>query len=264
MRSTQFLKRLVLAITVLAMATISLVAPIPQDLAYHDFADQRALWFVPNFWNVVSNAGFFVVGVYGLWLLLLRRRLQVVPSLRLSYTLFLAGVTLVAFGSGYYHWRPNNQTLLWDRLPMTLAFMALLSVTFGEFLAITWARRSLWPLLLIGVMSVLFWVWGEQRGAGDLRPYALVQFLPMILMLVFFVLGRSKFEPISGYWWLFGAYVLAKVFEHFDGQILALTHGFMAGHALKHVCAALGLWALLLCYKKRVRSDVTDVYDFFD
>jgi predicted membrane channel-forming protein YqfA (hemolysin III family) len=233
-------------------------------LAYHDFADQRALGFIPNFWNVVSNAGFFVVGVYGLWLLLLRCRLQVVPSLRLSYTLFLAGVTLVAFGSGYYHWRPNNQTLLWDRLPMTLAFMALLSVTLGEFLAITWARRSLWPLLLIGVMSVLFWFCGELRGAGDLRPYALVQFLPMILMLVLFVLGRSKFEPISGYWWLFGAYVLAKVFEHFDGQILALTHGVMAGHAMKHVCAALGLWALLLCYKKRVRSDVTDVYDFFD
>src|SRR3990172_102797 len=33
---------------------------------YHNFADQRALWGVSNFWNVVSNLPFLLVALWGL------------------------------------------------------------------------------------------------------------------------------------------------------------------------------------------------------
>ncbi len=32
---------------------------------YHNFADQRALWGVPNFWNVVTNLPFLLVAMWG-------------------------------------------------------------------------------------------------------------------------------------------------------------------------------------------------------
>jgi hypothetical protein len=34
---------------------------------------------------------------------------------------------LTAVGSGYYHLAPDNESLFWDRLPMTIAFMGLVS-----------------------------------------------------------------------------------------------------------------------------------------
>jgi Ceramidase len=250
---TPHLKVILIVLTLIACAAVTLIAPIPQDTSYHEFADQRGWGVIPNFWNVVSNLGFLWVGASGLYQLHALQRLNVISSIKLSYSVFFVGVTLVAFGSGYYHWSPSNETLIWDRLPMTLAFMALMSFALGEFLSPLWAKRGLFVLLLSGIVSVLYWYWGEARGAGDLRPYILVQFLPMILLLVLFVLGKPVFDNNSGYWWLLIAYVAAKITEHFDAQIFVLTEHIMAGHAMKHVLAALGLYALLRCFAQRVQ-----------
>jgi hypothetical protein len=43
-----------------------LLPPIPQDQSYHQFADQRTIFGIPNFWNVVSNLPFLAVGAAGL------------------------------------------------------------------------------------------------------------------------------------------------------------------------------------------------------
>ena len=51
------------------------------------------------------------------------------------------GVGLVAVGSSYYHWRPNNARLVWDRLPMTVGFMSLIAVVLSETLDVAGA----WP-----------------------------------------------------------------------------------------------------------------------
>ena len=50
-----------------SLAGLSLLPPIPQDQGYHEFADQRMLLSIPNFWNVVSNLPFIAVGGVGLW-----------------------------------------------------------------------------------------------------------------------------------------------------------------------------------------------------
>ena len=42
-----------------------LLPPIPQDQGYHDFADHRTMFGIPNFWNVVSNLPFVAVGAVG-------------------------------------------------------------------------------------------------------------------------------------------------------------------------------------------------------
>ena len=36
--------------------------PLAQDLEYHDFGDQRMIFGIPNFWNVMSNLPLFFPG----------------------------------------------------------------------------------------------------------------------------------------------------------------------------------------------------------
>ena len=49
-----------------SLAGLLLLPPIPQDQSYHQFADQRAMLGIPNFWNVVSNFPFIAIGAVGL------------------------------------------------------------------------------------------------------------------------------------------------------------------------------------------------------
>lgn len=245
------LKILIGVVVLMALMGALWVSPIPQDTHYHDFADQRTILGIPHFWNVVTNIGFAVVGGLGLWRLRQVGRLHIVFPIKVAYQIFFLAVALVAFGSGYYHLHPTNLTLIWDRIPMGLAFMALLSISVAEFLSVEWAGNLLWPALIVGVMSVLSWYLGELRGMGDLRPYVLVQFLPMILILLLLLCGHNVFDKATGFQWLFVAYVVAKLSEHYDLQIYQFTHQWMSGHAIKHMAAALGLYALLQSFEHR-------------
>ena len=242
----------ILLISVAGIIGMLMAEPIAQDSGYHQFADQRTILGVPNFWNVVSNLPFLIVGLMGLFSLFRSDRTQFIVELKPAYVLFFAGVALVNFGSGYYHLWPDNETLVWDRLPMTFAFMALFAVIIAEFVSMKVSRLALWPLVIFGVFSVFYWHFTETAGRGDLRLYALVQFLPMLLIPLFLLLFKPRFTLTSGYWALLLAYVLAKVFEYYDEGLLE-SLGFISGHSLKHIVAALGVFVLLRAYKNRER-----------
>ena len=235
---------------VTGVAAVWSQSPIAQDASYHLFNDSRIIGSVPNFWNVVSNVPFLVVGLLGLYRLLILQSVTVLQSMRLICAVFFLGVALVSAGSAYYHLWPGNQTLLWDRLPMTIAFMALFSIVIGEFVLARIGKLLFLPLLAAGMFTVLYWDTTEAAGAGDLRFYALVQFLPMLIIPIVLVCFRSTFTKVSGYWWLLGAYFAAKMFEHFDGQVFGALQ-IVSGHSIKHVIAALGVYCVLQSYGER-------------
>ena len=56
--------RALAALAALSLLALGLLDPIPQDLAYHNFADTRALFGLPNAYDVLSNIPFLLVGVY--------------------------------------------------------------------------------------------------------------------------------------------------------------------------------------------------------
>ena len=205
---------------------------------------------MPNFWNVVTNVPFAIVGLLGLYKLRLPGKLGFLHENSTAYTLLFFGTFLVGFGSGYYHLSPDNQTLVWDRLPMTIAFMALFSIIISEFISLRSGKALLLPLILAGILSVLYWHFSEIRGEGDLRFYALVQFYPMLAIAIMLVFFRSCCTHVYAYWWLLLAYVVAKLFEHFDAEVFDVL-GFISGHSLKHLTAALGMYVLLVFYQKR-------------
>jgi hypothetical protein len=117
--------------------------------------------------------------------------------------------------------------------------MAFFAVVLGEQLDPALARRTLPALLVLGPATVLYWWASELRGAGDLRPYALVQFLPLLLFPFLLALRRSPFTRVGLLWLMLGAYLVAKLLELLDAQLHAAL-GF-GGHALKHLAAAAGV-----------------------
>lgn len=240
---------LLIGLCLFASVGVLLLDPIPQDLAYHAFADRRRLAGIPNLLDVISNLPFLWVGGRGLQRLA-QRRLQLDAALRPAAGLFFAGVALTAFGSAGYHLAPDNASLIWDRLPMTLAFMPLVALVLGEFVSLRLGMTLLWPLLAVGVGSVAWWGWTESLGRGDLRCYALVQFLPLLLLPLTMLLYRSRWSLAGHYWRLGGWYLLAKLLEYADRPLLALT-GLVSGHTLKHLAAALGAWCLLRMLERR-------------
>ena len=80
---------------------------------------------IDNFFDVISNLGFLIVGMVGLVIVFGGRAQFEFRSERWPYAVFFLGVLLTALGSGYYHLAPDNESLFWDRLPMTIAFMGL-------------------------------------------------------------------------------------------------------------------------------------------
>jgi len=229
---------ILLGITIFLIgAVFYFVDPISQDPAYHQFADRRVFWGIPNFFNVFSNLAFIIIGVYCLRSLVSHTHDTDGFTPKSAYYIFFIGLILTGFGSGYYHLSPTNQTLVWDRLPMAVAFMALFSFFLSEHINARMGSRLLWPLLALGIFSVLYWIYTENRGSGDLRLYALVQFLPVLLIPLILILFPSGNYQKKYLWYIIVFYALAKITEHYDHEIMGVLS--ISGHTLKHIFAAL-------------------------
>ena len=229
------LKVLALLATLVASALFA-YGFIGQDPAYHNFADGRGFAGIPNFGDVLSNVPFLVVGILGL----IRTRHDVTSRSRQVYWYtFFAGVALVALGSGYYHTDPNDSTLLWDRLPMTIAFMALFTLVIEERVSALAARRLFPVLITVGFASVLIW----RFGSGDLRLYGFVQFFPILAIPFLVWTSPTNARSTRLLWYALGAYAAAKALEATD--VVIFDHLRIAsGHTLKHLAAALATWFL--------------------
>jgi hypothetical protein len=162
----------------------------------------------------------------------------------LPYSGFFLGVALTSVGSAYYHFAPSNGTLIWDRLPMTIAFVSFFAAVVVERISLKAGLWLLLPLILLGISSVAYWNLTELHGRGDLRPYGYVQAYPLLGIPLVILLFPASYTRTADLLIVGGIYVLAKVFELFDRPIYDLAH-IVSGHTLKHLVAALSAyWAL--------------------
>jgi len=118
--SAPTLKFLLVTVSFASIIVLFFCKPIVQDENFHHFADIRRIFSVANCWNVISNLAFLLVGITALQKLR-SNKLALVAQIKAAYYIFFTGVLLVAFGSSWYHYNPNNTTMAWDRLPMTIA-----------------------------------------------------------------------------------------------------------------------------------------------
>ncbi len=239
------------------------IAPrVAQPLSYHQFADARSWLGVSDFENVASNVP---SAIFGLWGLLFLRKHAGLPTFldpreRLPYLVFFIGVFLTAVGSSYYHLMPGNSRLVWDRLPMTIAFMSLVSALIAERIDLNLGLRLLVPLLLIGMASVVYWHFSEVNGNGDLRFYAAVQ-VYAVAALILLLLLPPRYTRTVDLVWVGASYLLAKLLETSDRRIYALGH-LASGHTLKHLAAGFSGYFVLRMLSKRqpieIPVEVTD------
>jgi hypothetical protein len=237
---------LLAALTATFVLAAMLVPAIPQPVAYHAFADCRSVWAIPNFFNVVSNLPFLIGGALGLRLIWKGGGRFVDPREQLPYLVVFLGALLTCFGSAYYHAAPDNTRLVFDRLPMTLGFSGLVAASVAERVDLKLGLRSLWPLLLVGVITVVYWYATERTGAGNVVPYAAYQawsIVVIVLLLIAWPARRYTHGGLLG--WAAGWYGLAKVFETFDLQVFRLLGGALSGHTVKHVLASLAVFAIV-------------------
>ena len=218
--------------------------PILQDRGYHLFADARSCLGVTNFGNVASNLLFLLTGIAGahwIW----RNR----SGAWRSWLVFFCGVALVFFGSAYYHGAPGDNTLVWDRLPMTVAFMGLFAALVSEHLGAKLEPALLAGALVTGIASVFWW-----QHSGDLRVYIWVQGAP--LLAIPYVIAAFPGRYTHRHWLLYGVglYALAKVAELFDHEIYAATGAAISGHSVKHLLAATAVFCVYRMLQRRTQS----------
>lgn len=245
----------ILFITVVFIFLIFLfVDPISQPQNYYNFSDKNNYFSISNFWNVISNIPFIIIGFIGLYENKKKKLIHDNFKNTPVYSVFFFGVFLTGFGSSWFHLNPNDATLVWDRLPMTIGFMALTTGLLSEYLHRDIQNKLFYPLLCIGFISVLYWYYSEQQGRGDLRLYGLVQFLPLLLIPVIALTHQSRFTHNNLLVGVVLFYLLAKLAEHYD-QAIHQLFGFISGHSMKHLLAATATYLVLVMLKRRKQID---------
>ncbi len=239
--------------TLAAIGGLFLVPRFDVSPTYHQFADRRILAGLPNAGDVLSNLAFLIAGLYGFGVTLRVRRHFEDHREIAAYLVFFLGLALTAFGSGYYHLAPTDQRLFWDRLPMTVCFMALFSAIIGERVSVRAGNYLLLPLIVCGLASLIYWSWTVQHGIRDLRPYAFVQAYPLAAVALLIWLFPPRYSRTRDFVVALGFYALAKIFEIADKSVYVFTGSVISGHTLKHLAAAGGGYWLARMLTLRTR-----------
>ena len=238
------------AVTVGILALLALIAPwlaaallpaVAQPQAYHQFADQRSWLGVPHAANVLTNLPFLLIGAFGLVIVWQRRA----SSAAAGYVALFAGGVLTAFGSAWYHAAPSDATLVWDRLPIAVAFAGLVAGTLADRVP-AWSGRLALAFVATAVATVLYW-----QSTGNLLPYLLMQACFVAVALLATARVPSTATHARGLYVVTALYALAVLCERFDAVIAASTNGIVSGHPLKHVVAAAALCSVVVMLQRR-------------
>lgn len=244
-------------ITLAAGAALLVHGPIEQLPNYHDFADHRVVAGIEHAYDVLSNLGFALVALWG-WRRL--RPLREHPALAAGwpgYRLFLLGLLLTALGSSFYHLAPDNARLVWDRLPIAWACAGLLAAVYAETRGLRRdahdGRTDAAVLALLATLSIAWWCFTDRAGHGDLRPYLLLQGLPLILVPLWQAQYRAPRADRLAFGGALALYVLAKAAELQDHE-LQTALGLLSGHTLKHLLATAAAFVIVAQLVRRVEA----------
>ncbi|KAG5030821.1 hypothetical protein AAZX31_06G048400 [Glycine max] len=244
------------------MCLIFFTPRIPRSPKHHQFVDMRNLLDspgVPNTLNVMTNFPFLVVGVLGLVLALEGGVFNISSQGEVwTWALFYAGIAGVAFGSAYYHLKPDDHRVLWDTLPMMVAFSSLLSSLVVERLGQRIGLCCMFALNLAAFLCVVY-----ERIYNDIRFCMMFQLTLPLAIPVIAVLYRSKYTH-SRYWFIStGIYLLAKFEGATDRKLYHVNNYIISGHSLEHLCLALIpiLLSVMLIHRELKFQRLVDLKD---
>ncbi|XP_072998545.1 uncharacterized protein [Typha latifolia] len=231
----------------LSLLLILVTPRIPHSPSLHLFADMRNFLGVPNTLNVLTTFPFLLVGVPGLVLCLSGSCFGI--SLKgevFGWALFYAGNAAVAFGSAYYHLKPDDDRIVWDRLPMMISASSVLSILVIERVDERIGISCLFSLLLLVLVSIAC-----ERTFDDLRLCMMFHLIPCIAIPAMVFLFPPKYTH-SRFWILAsGFYLLARFEGVADKKVYSVNRYFISGHSLEHLCLAMVsiILTVMLCFR---------------
>ncbi|CAN1120964.1 hypothetical protein LINPERPRIM_LOCUS1029 [Linum perenne] len=214
---------------------LMLVTPtIPLSNKHHLFADKRNFVGIPNTLNVITNFPFLVVGVVGFVLSLRGFLLNIsLPGELFGWVFFYGGMVAVAFGSAYYHLKPEDGRVMWDTLPMIIAYSSLFSSFMVERLG-----KRVGLSCSFGLLGLVMLTSAYTRTFNDLRLCMMFQLIPCVAIPCMNTMLPTKYTH-STYWFCAsGAYLLSKLQGSLDHKIYHTNCYFISGHSLEHLCLA--------------------------
>ena len=218
---------------------------IQQNQNYHNFADHRVLFGVNNAFDTLSNLAFIFVGALGLFNFYNNQFIKISNSFSVILNLFFISIILTGLGSSFYHLSPNDFTLVFDRLALTLVFTFILAMLANIRISERSGFHTLAELIILAPLSVLIWNYN-----GNLTPYAVLQFGGIILVLLTLLLTKAR-KQSPCFTSLIILYGVAKLAECYDEKIFAFSQNLISGHTLKHLIAALAVVIFVLPLKVR-------------
>jgi hypothetical protein len=241
---------IIAALSLATAAAVALLKPMAQPQSYHQFADQRTILGVVRGFDVLSNLAFLLPGLLGLWFVL-RAGMTLDAGTRWALATLFFGLVLTTFGSAYYHLSPDDQRLVFDRLPIAI----VLAGCIGTILADRFGGRTAWSvaaLIAVGLWTVHHW-----SAVGDLRWYVLFQGLTFVVALLLLALFPSRNSATPAIVIALAGNVAAKVFELLDRPIYSLG-GIVSGHTLKHLSAGLAFFPLAFLVRRISKQSIID------
>lgn len=244
----RWLPSILLVAIVMGMA---LYGPIDQLAHYNEYADRRAWLGIPNAADVLSNLGFVVVAIWGF--VVLRRPHAAPRDAAAGWRTFFAALAFAAIGSTYYHWAPDNDRLVYDRLAIALACAGLIAAMRAETHEAPQPRWLLPALIVAAIASVLWWKVSAAMGVEDLRPYLLLQAVPLLLVPLWQAMHGSPRADRIAFGIAIGLYIAAKGVELNDAAIYTAL-GFVSGHTIKHLLAVIAAAVIVAMLSRRERA----------
>ena len=208
---------------------------ISQNQNYHNFVDQRTFFRIKNASNTLSNLAFIVVGLWGLINFYKNKYIKISNSFSVLLNLFFITIILTGLGSSYYHLSPNDFTLVFDRLALSLVFAVILAMLASIRISERSGFHTLAELIILAPLSVLLWNYN-----GNLTPYAVLQFGGIIIIVLTLLLTKAQ-KQSPCFTSLIILYGFAKVAEFYDVEIFNLSQNLISGHTLKHLIASIAV-----------------------
>ena len=221
---------------------------IQQNQNYHNFADKRVLFGVNNAFDTLSNLAFIIVGALGLFNFYNNQFIKISNSFSVILNLFFISIILTGLGSGYYHLNPNDFTLVFDRLVLTLVFTFVLAMVASIRISERSGFHTLAELVILGPFTVLIWNYN-----GNLTPYIILQYGGVVIVILTLILTKAS-KPSPCFTSLIILYGFAKITEFYDEKIFTLSENVISGHTLKHLISAIAVIVFISPLKGKLNS----------
>ena len=221
---------------------------IEQNQNYHNFADQRVLFGVNNAFDTLSNLAFIIVGALGLFNFYNNQYIKISNSFSVILNLFFISIILTGLGSSFYHLSPNDFTLVFDRLALTLVFTFILAMLANVRISERSGFHTLAELIILAPLTVLIWNYN-----GNLTPYIILQYGGVVIVILTLILTKAS-KPSPCFTSLIILYGFAKITEFYDEKIFTLSENVISGHTLKHLISAIAVIVFISPLKGKLNS----------